>query len=80
MFPSCSAKEQVSIAALRVFQLGLLVKSVLFLIKWEMSSEWLHRAAGEAVLQLGQLRSSPAISSGLIAVGQGETLIGRDRV
>lgn len=80
MFPSCSAKEQVSIAELRAFRWGLLVKSVFFVIKWKMSSEQVHRAAGEAVLQLGQLRSLPAISSGLIAAGQGKTLIGRDRV
>lgn len=80
MFPSCSAKEQVSIAELRAFRWGLLVESVFFVIKWKMSSEQVHRAAGEAVLQLGQLRSLPAISSGLIAVGQGKTLIGRDSV
>lgn len=58
----------------------LLVRSVLFLVKWEMSSGQGHRAAGEAELQRGQLRSLPATCSSPIAAGQGDTLMGRDSV
>lgn len=57
MFLSCSANGQVSMAELRVFQWGLLVKSGFFLIKWKMSSEQVHRATGEAELQFCRLRS-----------------------
>lgn len=59
MFLSCSANGQVSMAELRVFQWGLLVKSAFFLIKWKMSSEQVHRAIGEAELQFCRLRSLP---------------------
>lgn len=59
MFSSCSANGQVSMAGLRVFRWGLLVKSAFFFIKWKMSCEQVHRATGEAVLQFGRLRSLP---------------------